>query len=100
MNTTALLIAIMACTFGLVVVNVVFRYRVLRAYRKLREHRVEFDGRMVLNRRRLEAEVIPRYPHLRKEILDFHRNMQTSVLLGSALVFLILLFGFVLLRRG
>ncbi len=100
MQATALIVAIMACTFGLVVVNVVFRYRVLRAYRQLRAHRVDFDGRLLLNRRRLEEEVVPRYPHLRRQILEFHRNLRLSVLLGSALVLLILLFGFVLLRWG
>ncbi len=100
MTATSLIIAIMACTFALVVLNVVFRYRVLRAYRKLMDEHVTFEGRLLLNQRRLEEEVVPRYPHLRREIMDFHRNLRTSVLLGSALVLLILIFGYVLLRWG
>jgi hypothetical protein len=74
-------------------VNVYFRAKVLKTYGRLVKNRVEFSAAHVFNRKKLEAEVLPKYPHMRQDILDFSNHMQYSIKMASVLIVLITAFG-------
>ncbi len=78
-------------------VNVYFRAKVLKTYGILVRHRVEFGAAHLFNRRRLEEEILPRYPHCRKEIEDFVRHIHYTIRMASVLLVLITAFGAVLM---
>lgn len=78
-------------------VNVYFRVKVLRTYKTLVQNRVEFGATHIFNREKMEEEIIPRYPHLRKEIEAFVNHMQYSIRMATVLIFLITLFGGILM---
>ena len=78
-------------------VNFYFRVKVLKSYKKLVQNRVEFGFRDILNREKLEKEVIPKYPHMKEEILDFTNHIRYSIKMGSVLIALITAFGAVMM---
>lgn len=78
-------------------VNVYFRVKVLKAYKKLVKNRVEFGVKDILNKQKLESEVIPKYPHMRQEILDFSNHIRYSIKMATVLIALITAFGAVLM---
>ncbi|MCB0572760.1 MAG: hypothetical protein KDC66_23490 [Phaeodactylibacter sp.] len=96
-----MLILLISIVIGLFVamlfLNVYFRVRVLRTYRKLVENRVEFGAAHVFNRRKMEEEIFPQYPHMKQEILTFVNHMQYSIRMATVLIALITLFGAVLM---
>lgn len=77
--------------------NVYFRVKVLRTYRKLVENRVEFGAAHLFNRDKMEAEILPRYPHMRREIETFASHMRYSIRMATVLIALITLFGAILM---
>ncbi|MEM9917762.1 MAG: hypothetical protein AAF990_06680 [Bacteroidota bacterium] len=78
-------------------VNIYFRVRVLKAYKKLVQARVEFKPIHVINRSRMEKEIFPKYPEQREDIEVFVRHLFFSVRMASVLIALITLFGAVLM---
>lgn len=77
--------------------NIYFRVKVMKSYKRLVQNRVEFGAAHVFNRSKLEKEVLPRYPNMRQDILDFSNHIQYSIKMASVLVLLITLFGAVLM---
>ncbi len=93
-----LLISIVIGLFAaMLFLNVYFRVKVFRTYRTLVKNRVEFGAAHIFNREKMEAEVLPRYPHLRREIEAFVNHMRYSIRMASVLIFLITLFGGILM---
>ena len=78
-------------------VNVYFRVRVIKAYKVLVQNRVEFGTAHLFNKAKMEKEVLPRYPAMRQDILDFANHIQYSIKMASVLIALITLFGAVLM---
>lgn len=97
----AMYILLVSIVIGLFVamlfVNLYFRAKVLKAYGVLVRNKVEFGAVHVFNRKKLEEEVLPRYPQFRAEIESFIRHMQYSIKMASVLVALITAFGGVLM---
>ena len=77
--------------------NVYFRVKVLKSYKKLVQQRVEFGVKDILNKQKIEQEVIPKYPHAAKDIREFTNHIRYSVKMGSVLIVLITAFGAVLM---
>lgn len=77
--------------------NLYFRMKVLRSYRVLVQNRVEFEARHVFNKQKMEAEVLPQYPHLQEEIMAFASHLQYSIRMATVLIALITLFGGILM---
>ena len=96
---TALIIGLFV---AMVAVNIYFRIKVMKAYNKLARNKVQFGFKDILNKEKLEKEVIPKYPHMKKEILDFSNHIRYSMKMGTVLVALITAFGAVLMwyRHG
>jgi hypothetical protein len=75
---------------------------VLKAHKVLIKNRVEFDKSHFFSKEKLEKEILPKYPHMKKEITDFVNYMQFSIKMASVLIAVITLFGAVLMyyRHG
>ena len=91
-----LIVAIALCFVAMLAVNVVFRVRVLRAYKELVRAGVEFDASDMLNRARIEG-LVQRFPEQERAIRSFTGNIRRSVSLASGLIVLITLLGAVLM---
>jgi hypothetical protein len=93
-----LLIFIVAALFlVLLFLNLYFRIKVLKSYKILVQNQVEFESSHFFNQKKMKSEVISRYPHLEKEILTFVHHIQYSVKLASVFLFLITVFGAILM---
>ena len=88
-----LVVLILATFVGIVLLNLYFRIKVLGYYRKLRNSNVDFEPSQLLNRARLEAEVLPLYPQHRADIVAFAQHIRFSLRCASALIVLITLFA-------
>ena len=77
--------------------NVYFRARVLKTYKKLVQNKVEFGAAHVFNRQKMEEEIYPQYPHMKSDIEIFVRHMRYSIRMATVLIALITLFGAVLM---
>lgn len=91
---TALIIGLFV---AMLFVNVYFRIKVLKSYKKLVQNRVEFGVKDILNKEKIETEVIPKYPHMKQDILDFTNNIRYSIKMATILIVLITAFGAVLM---
>ena len=77
--------------------NVYFRVKVLKTYKVLVQNQVEFGPSHVFNKKKMEAEVFPKYPHMQEEIQTFVNHMQYSIRMATVLIALITLFGAILM---
>ncbi|MBV6655362.1 MAG: hypothetical protein KI786_16455 [Mameliella sp.] len=93
-----LLISIVIGLFvAMLFLNVYFRVKVLKSYRKLIKNRVEFGAAHLFNKEKMEAEIIPQYPHMREEIETFVNHIRYSMKMATVLIALITLFGAILM---
>ena len=82
----------------LLFLNVFFRLRVLKVYKYLVRHEVQFGFSHFLNAQKMHEEVIIKYPDHKEEILSFVKLIRQSVFLASLLLAIILFFGYLLLK--
>ena len=93
-----LLITIVIGLFlAMLFLNLYFRAKVLKVYRVLVQNRVEFGAAHLFNKRRMAEEVFPKYPHMQTEIETFVRHLSYSIRMATVLLFLITLFGAILM---
>jgi hypothetical protein len=93
-----LLIAIVIGLFvAMLFVNLYFRAKVLKTYGILVRNRVEFGAAHIFSRKKMEEEILPKYPEFRKEIETFVRHIHYSIRMASVLIALITLFGAILM---
>ena len=57
---------------GILFLNVYFRVKVLKLYKKLVQNRVEFKPVHFVNQKRLEEEILPQYPEHKDDILTLY----------------------------
>ncbi|GAB5554283.1 MAG: hypothetical protein Sapg2KO_38740 [Saprospiraceae bacterium] len=93
-----LLITIVVALFiAMLFLNIYFRVKVLKTYKKLVQNRVEFRARDLFNKQKMEAEVYPKYPHMRADIETFSRHINYSIKMATVLIALITAFGAILM---
>lgn len=93
-----LLISIVIGLFvAMLFLNLYFRMKVLRTYRVLVKNKVEFGARHLFDKEKMEAEVMPKYPHMREEIETFVNHIRYSMKMATVLTALITLFGAILM---
>lgn len=93
-----LLIAIIIGLFvAMLFVNVYFRAKVLKVYGVLVRNRVQFGAAHVFSRKKLEEEILPKYPGFKNEIETFITHMKRTINMASVLIALITAFGAVLM---
>jgi len=69
----------------------------MKSYKILSKNRVEFDTKHLLNPKKMEEEVLPKYPKFRDEIETFSNHIRYSLKMATVLIVLITLFGAVLM---
>ena len=96
-----LLVSIVIGLFvAMLFLNVYFRVKVMRSYKPLVQNEVEFSARHVFSNEKMEAEILPKYPHLNSEIKTFARHLRYSIKMATVLLALITLFGAILMQYG
>ncbi|NBC07667.1 MAG: hypothetical protein GVY26_10785 [Bacteroidetes bacterium] len=94
---TLLVSIVIGLFLAMLFLNLYFRMKVLRSYRKLVQNRVEFGAAHLFNKEKMEAEVMPKYPHMREEIETFTSHIRYSMKMATVLIALITLFGAILM---
>lgn len=84
---------------ALLVVNLFFRIKLLKLYKKLISGEVDFPPSYILDRKRLKNEIVPKYPKYEKEILSFARYLRTSFSVGMIVFALSLVIGYQILKN-
>jgi hypothetical protein len=69
---------------------------VLKHYKYLVQNRVEFPARYILDKDKMEKEVLPMYPEHSYHINLFAQNIRNSVLLAAGFLILIAILGAVI----
>ncbi|MEM8524309.1 MAG: hypothetical protein AAGG68_06685 [Bacteroidota bacterium] len=97
-----LLFLIIGLFAAMLFLNIYFRIKVFKTYKKLVQNGVEFGAKHFLDQKKMESEIYPRYPHMREEIDTFVRHIRYSMKMATVLAALITLFGGVLMyyRKG
>ena len=94
---TILIFLVIGLFAAMLFLNVYFRVKVFRTYRILVQNRVEFGASHIFNKQKMEQEILPKYPQFRTEITTFVRHMRYSIRMATVLIFLITLFGAILM---
>jgi len=81
---------------GLLFLQLYFRFKVLKIYRRLVKNEVQFEASHVMSKRKMEKEVLPKYPEHREDILKFVKEMRFSLQIASLLIVLIMVAGLIL----
>jgi len=82
---------------GLFILQFYFRVRVVKVYQRLVQNRVQFDSSHIFNSKKMEAEILPRYPQHKEDILNFVKEMRHSLTIAS--IFLVLIFAAAVILR-
>lgn len=90
-----ILIALFVC---MLIVNMYFRLKVMRAYRDMVRSGVEIRARDLLNSETLETKVIPANKKHEKEIRTFVKHLKNGFRMTSVLLGLVVLFGYILMK--
>jgi hypothetical protein len=81
---------------ALLFLNIYFRVKVLKHYKYLIQNKVEFPAKYILDKDKMETEVLPKYPDHAFHINAFSSNIRKSVILAAGLLLLIGLLGAVI----
>ena len=93
-----LFILIVAAFIAMLFINIFFRVKIFKVYKYLVQNRVQFDSSHFFNRKKLDEEVLSKFPQHQKEIESFIGLIHKSVHLASVLIFIIVAFGLLLMR--
>jgi len=81
---------------ALLFLNIYFRVKVFKVYKILLQNRIEFNSSHIFNTRKMEKEVLEKYPAFRSDILKFTGHIKKSLFIAIILVVLITIMGFIL----
>jgi hypothetical protein len=81
---------------SLLFLNIYFRVKVFKDYKYLVENRVEFAAKHILDKEKMESEVIVHHPKHSEIIRSFAGNIRNSVTLAAAILIVISLLGVVI----
>ncbi len=77
--------------------NIYIRVKAFKYYRKLVDARVEFGASHILNQKKMEEEIYPKYPQHIPDIEAFTGHIRKSIRIASILIALITVFGGILM---
>jgi hypothetical protein len=80
--------------------NVYFRAKVMKTYKKLVQNRVQFGAAHIFSKAKMEKEILPEYPEMQDDIRSFVNHIQYSIKMAVVLIVLITLSGAVLMYYG
>lgn len=88
--------ALIGFVLSLLFLNIFFRVKVMKLYNYLVKNRVQFDASHMLNKDKLEKEVIPSYPQHESQIREFVSKVRFSITIACLLFLLITFVGLLL----
>ena len=94
---TILISLVIGLFLAMLFLNVYFRVKVLKVYKILVQNKVQFGSKHIFNAKRMELEVLSRYPQQREPILTFVRHIKYSIRMAIGLILLITLLGCILM---
>ena len=77
--------------------NVYFRVKVFKVYKRLVDNRVEFGAAHLFNKEKMRQEVLSVYPEHETDIHTFVNYIRYSIKMATVLIFLITLLGALLM---
>ena len=77
--------------------NFYFRWKVLKIYQRLVAEDVAFNAEHIFNPKKMEKEILPRYPKSEADIRTFIYYLKFSFKIAAFLIFLITAFGGILM---
>lgn len=95
---TTMMYLVIGLFVALLFLQLYFRIKVLKIYRRLVNNEVQFEASHILNKRKMETEILPKYPNHKEDILKFVKEMRFSLQIASLLIVLIMVAGFILRR--
>ena len=81
---------------ALLFLQLYFRIRVVKLYRKLVRNEIQFESKHIFSKRKMEEEILPKYPEHRDDIVKFVNEMRFSIQIASLLIVLIMIAGLIL----
>ncbi|MEZ4912213.1 MAG: hypothetical protein R2774_15300 [Saprospiraceae bacterium] len=96
MNTPWSNYLVMAFVLALLIVNVIFRVRVMKYYKEMVKHHIDFDPLAVFSKNRLQNEVYDKYPQHSVLIQTFVYNIKLSIAIALGLILLLALLAIIL----
>ena len=94
---TILIFLIFGLVAAMLFLNLYFRVKVLKVYKRLVQNKVDFNTTQIFNKKKMEAEVYSRYPQHRQDIETFVQHIFYSVRMATILMALITALGAVLM---
>jgi len=88
---------IIALFIAMLFLNIYFRVNVFKQYKYLEKNKIEFGINHIFDKKKMEHEILPKYPEHKEQILGFSNNLRRSVRMATVLIALITLFGAVLM---
>ncbi len=77
--------------------NVYFRVKVFKVYKRLVENQVEFGAAHLFNEEKMQKEVLSVYPEHESDILTFCNYLRYSIKMATVLILLITMLGALLM---
>lgn len=87
---------IIGLALALLFVNIYFRNKIIKVYKVLEKNRVQFKMTDLFNKKKLEENVLSKYPKSRQDVIDFASHMKNSLLIASLIVVTITIVGLIL----
>ena len=94
----SILYIIIALFVSMLILNLYFRLKVMRAYRDMVKAGIEIRARDLLNSQTLETQIIPANKEHEKEIRTFVKHLKNGFKMTSVLLGLVVLFGYILMK--
>ena len=91
-----LIVILIGLIVALLFVNVYFRVKVFKVYKNLVMNKVEFNSAHIFDKKKMESEIIPKYPKMEMEIRLFVGHIRFSIAIAIIIVLLISIFAFIL----
>ena len=96
----ALVYFIIGIFIALLFLQLYFRIKVLKIYKRLVANEVEFNATHLFNKKKMEAEILPNHPEHAEDIKSFARHIQLSFQIALLFIFLIFTAGLIIRSMG
>lgn len=90
-------VAIIVLFVLLLGLNIYFKSNILKAYKMLLQKDVDFSIGQLLNKKKLQQEVLPKYPSYRNQITTLASKLKFAVVFAITIMLVLILLGGTLL---
>jgi hypothetical protein len=91
-----LMVFIIGFFLALLFLNIYFRVKVMKHYKYLVQNRIEFNAKHILDKNKMQTEVLSKHPEHATEIDAFATNIRNSVMIAAGILILISILGLVI----